>query len=299
MMEVENILKQYTEIEDRIFPIKEFLLNNQNNSKYNKLFKGIITLQSPLIYNPEILFIGINPGDGAYKELNNKENNSEIIIPLRMLGENEQDFRELNWFQTGNARGEHIHGSKSWIGYKWFQRDKKVNNSFPANLIDLLYHIGNEKYSKSSETRHFDNNSIPFWFNDLGQKIMYTNLYPISTENLNDLNKMLNSLGKEKDLSPLWKKHLGNSKRINNWTVRKFFIRNAEDLVRITKPKIIVCMGLSAFNDFSYSHQKNKKIVYAEKRLDDDVFPVIGFNRKGSWKHIVNEVALKIKERMD
>lgn len=60
----------WSEIEKKIEPIKDFLEENKNTKYYKVLYKGIITLDSPLVYKPEILFIGINSGEGAYNECN-------------------------------------------------------------------------------------------------------------------------------------------------------------------------------------------------------------------------------------
>ncbi len=50
----EQLLIKYSEIERKIHPIVEFL--EENKTKYKDLYKGIITLQSPIVFQPEIFF---------------------------------------------------------------------------------------------------------------------------------------------------------------------------------------------------------------------------------------------------
>ena len=281
-MTEQQIFERYSEIEKKIHPIVTFLEDNKDDKRLKGLYKGIITMQSPLVYQPEILFLGINPGDGAYIA-SNKGNKNNIKTPLRMIGKNEESYKELNWYEEGNARGFY---KDKWHAYKWYQRDKRVNNSFPKRMIDLLYETAALKYPEMYEANKYSNTEEPFWFQSFGQSIMYSNLYPIATTNISDLYKILRLLAKEKQLKGMW----DTSKTPNNWNVRLFFLRIVAQLVNLVDPKIIVCLGQSAFNDFTFSTNRGQKIYRGEKNK----FPVLGFSRKGNWEGLIPEIAKEI-----
>jgi len=274
-MEKEELLQKYREIEKKIVPIKDFLEEKKDSTEYKGLYRGIITLQSPLIFNPEILFIGINSGDGAYKE-KNWNNPTKNETPLKMIGEDVKCFKELNWFQKENARGyfKNKKEKKDWVGFEWYQRNQNVNNRFPKNMIDLLYEIAKIKYNCDKT----DNTTEPFWHEDFGKRIMCTNLYPIVTTDTRGLKKVHGSLATESSLLEFWQ----GGKSINEWEVRKYFIKRTYELIELTQPKLVVCMGLAAFNDFLYTNCKEdistKFTTIGEKQI-----PIVGFSRKGNW----------------
>ncbi len=284
-MNYELLLSKYTELESKIQPIVDYLENNKNNKEFKGIYKGIMTLQSPIVYKPEILFIGVNPGDGAYNVSNNG-NSKNIKTPLRMIGKDDTFLKELNWYEFGNARCKKV--NNEWIeGFEWYQRDKMVNNPFPQRMIDLLYEIAELKFPKECKEQIYDNNSKPFWYETLGKNIMYTNLYPISTTNISDLLKILNSISKKDEFQNLWK----NVEKPNNWDVRKYFIRNIDELIDLVQPKMVVCLGKSAYNDFLYKSETSEKKIYKSKKNN---VPVIGFSRQGNWSGLLSEIAKKI-----
>lgn len=293
-MEENELLAGYRQIESKIIPVKDFLESQKDMDGYKGLYKGIITLQGPLVMNPEILFIGINAGDGAHYVLNNgsKTNNT----PLRMIGHDQRCFDQLNWYEDGNARIEKKE-KEGWVNYKWYQRDQKVNNPFTKNMIDFLYEIAKLKFPDAYAHQKYDNKTLPFWYETFGKSIMSTNLYPISTKNIGDLSKIHDSISNEKELQHLWEECKGHDKSINNWTVRKYFIKRVDELVKLVKPRIIVCMGSTAFYDFTYCAKKREKILFAEKSFGDTKIPVIGFSRRGQWAHLIPEISRHIVEK--
>jgi len=278
-MNQDELFREYLKIESKILPIKDYLENNKNDNRYNSIYKGFITHFGPVIYNPEILFIGINPGEGAFIE---NHNNGIKTTPVRLF--NPKERIELDWFKDGNARAN----KKKWKAYKWFERDKRINNIFVANMIDLLYFIAEEQNGDS----HTKDVNKPNWYESFGQRIMFTNLYPIATKNTYDLKNILNNLSKEKELSKYWEEALRNEKKINDWIVRKYFIKRIYELVKLTAPKIIVCQGLSSYNDFTFSSANGKIIVNTEKKNVD--CPIIGFARNGNWSSLIPEIAKEI-----
>ena len=118
-------------------------------------------------YKPDILFLGINPGPGAYREQNKDQNTN--ITPLKMLGKDEEHFFKLDWFKRNTSRGRVTNGK--WESYEWFQRDKPINNIFPARMIDILYNFYEYKYPDMI----VHNDKVPMWAQEVEDKIVVTN----------------------------------------------------------------------------------------------------------------------------
>jgi hypothetical protein len=291
-MNENELLLEYAKIENKFQPIVEVLDQKKNDHNYLKRYKGITTIKSPLVYKPKVLFIGINEGQGRYKELNNG-NSNEIKYPKRMLGEGNDNscFKTNNWFEKNNAFGG-WNNEKDWIKYNWYQTDKKVNNIFTANSIDLLCRLAELIYPEEHKKSPITTNKEPFWFEDINKSIMVTNLYPISTENTGDLNKICTYLSKEPSLKEFWAKEFPN-KKINSWLVRIFFIRRVNELIALINPQVIVCMGTTTFKDFTYGKMKvnKKKIFETNHTISDKEYPVIGFSRSGNWSHLMPKLA--------
>lgn len=276
-MNKQTLFENYINIEKKLYPVLNFLEQNKENEKYKDLYKGFITIQSPLVYNPDILFIGINPGEGAFKENGNK-------APIRVFTlENEI---KLDWYKNGNARCKKE--NKKWMkGYEWYQRDKGINNQFVANMIEVLYKVAELKYPENESGK----NKLPFWHETLGQNIMFTNLYPVATTNTKDLRAVFKNLTEEASLKSLF----GKSDSINGWDIQKYFIERTIELKYLVQPKIIVCIGTQAFNDFTFTHKKKNNKIF---KMEKEGYPVIGFARLGNWNGLVpdiaNEIALAI-----
>lgn len=283
-----ELIRKYKEIESKIHPIKDYLELNKNDEdkKLKGVYKGIITLVPPLLYKPDILFLGINPGGGAF-HVENTSDYQKNLTPLRLFERNQEYYPELNWYEKGNARKEH--NKDGWREYEWFQRDKKVCNPFTQRMIDLLYEVGKLKFPK--EYKGYSNSSPPFWADGFGKNLMYTNLYPIATDTYSKLEKINKVLAQAPDLQPLWEE-IGKSKE---WTVRLFFIRRIDELIKLVKPKLIVCAGKRTYNDFLYKSGTKDKIFTGERKHD---IPVIGFSRHGNWSSLIPDLAKKIVEHL-
>jgi len=286
-----QITKDYYEIEKKIHPFVKYLENKKNSKPYCDIYKGIITMNSPVIMNPEILFIGVNAGPGAYNELNNNGIN-ENKTPLRMLGENEMCFNELNWYEKGTARGGKV--GKKWVQYNWYDRDKKVNNVFTTRMIDMLYVIGKLKYPNEYAKHKYENGVMPFWYESLGKRIMATNLYPISTKNYKDLKRIHELLIKETELIDFWRPNSIASGKVNEWRIRLYFIKLIEEVIDLVKPKLIVCLGKMAFHDFTFTRSTKGKIVTKIRTVKGRDYKVIGFSRRGNWSGLIEGVAKEI-----
>lgn len=271
-----EIIDKYIEIEKKLIPIKDLLLSKIDNEKYQRLFKGFITENGPIINSPDILFIGINPGAGAYISANNSDKTNELIYPVKLTtGKN----NELFLFEKNNAYGGVY--NKKWNSFEWYQRDKKVNNVFTKRMIDLIDNFARLQYPLQYEQSPWNNNEPPFWYNDISKQLMYINLYPIATTNTSDLHKIFNLLCKDKDILA----HFG-VKSITNWKLRLEFISIVDEFIKLVSPKVIVCLGNQAFNDFNYTRMKDKTF-FAEKYN----IPVVGFTRRGNWSPLIPKVS--------
>lgn len=245
-------------------------------------YKGFQTFNSAIMHNPEILFIGINPGPGAFNEANKGKLN-DFIYPNRLAG----SLKELDWYKPGNARGYSM--AKRWIPVDWYRRDiKKINNIFVRNMINLLY----ETAGRLSPDWAMEQNSstLPPWHDSFGKKIMFMNLYPMATVSTKGLYTILNHMAKESCLESCWE---GIDGRLDNWKIRRFFIRHVNQTIQLLQPKRIVCLGMSAYNDFMLRSEK-RQLVKGEKTIGAIKYPVIGFSRKGAWGARVKNISQMI-----
>jgi len=273
--------KQYRDIENSISQIVELLEEKKDEPEYKGLYKGITTLLSPLIKDVDILFLGINSGSGAWIEKN--PTGETNFTPLRMLGQDEYFFNHNDWFKENTSRGSWGEGKEN-KGYEWYQRDKPINNIFPARMIDLLYLIAQKEYPDVSVT----NSSAPSWAEDIQKRIMYTNLYPIITDNTEKLKKVFTQLSKEESLKEIWDT---SKKRVSKWDIQKYFVENTHKLVNLVQPKVIVCLGIQAYNDFTYTNCSKKTKIF---ETTYNGIPIIGFDRRGNWSGLLPELSDKI-----
>jgi hypothetical protein len=275
---------KYWKIETKIQPIVD-LLETKKDAEYRGLYKGIVTLMSPLLESPDVLFLGINSGSGAWKERNGDGETNDT--PLRMLNHDEQFIRETNdLFKSNTARGS-WGTNKENKSFEWWQRDKPINNVFPARMIDLIYEIAHHKYP-SIETQDTEE---PKWSDKVKSKIMYTNLYPIITDDTRAL-KSVHKLLAEEDLM----RTLIGKSEINEWDVRLFFINQIYRLIELINPKVIVCLGATVFNDFTFTSTEKKDPIF---KTTIENRPVIGFSRRGNWSTVIPELAKHILHPSD
>ncbi len=281
-MKTEEILENIKKLEEPFLSIKKIL---ETKECYKGLYKGMITIQSKIVYKPDILFIGINPGQGAYCELKNKSSKQEFPVRLISCTSNNNDLI-LDWLKKGNARGENK--DNKWYGYEWYERKKKINNIFPARMIDLLFLIAKNKFGNDISKEKILTEIVP--------NIMYTNINPIATKSTNELNRIISLLSKENDLKKILR--LGNKKKITKSDINAFFRQKSFDLVDIVKPKIIVCIGLEAQNKLTYIKiPKNNRVFTKQYTIRDKKYPLITFTRKGNWGgNVIKKVAEEIKE---
>jgi hypothetical protein len=114
--EYQELRSAFYQLEKEYRPYFDLLVKNQGK-KYTE-FRGGVTLDGYLNYNPDILLIAYNPEHGLHREWEYDKGH------LVNMGE-----RPFSIFQRWNARknGE------------WWEIEKKRCNRFPANIIELLF----------------------------------------------------------------------------------------------------------------------------------------------------------------
>lgn len=280
---MEKITENLIKIENKYLPIIELL---ETKEEYKALYKGFISIQSKINYNPDILFLGINPGDGAYNQ--HIKNNKGSILRRVISDEIYLNNLNLNWLEKGNCRGEFI--NKTWHAYNWFD-DKKINNPFPKRMMDLL-----QSFTKKSNLNKIltKDEIINLIENEVQNKIVFNNLYPIATKNTTDLNKILNKLSKEKEIIQI----LGNENNLQ--VLKNFFRQRTIDFINEINPKIIVFLGHTAYSDLTLrKNHKDKKILVEEiafRKNENKKYKIISFSRNGNWSTLINEIADRIIE---
>lgn len=255
-----DIIEKTIKIENKFLPLKEYL---ENYSDY----KGMINIQSKISFQPSILFLGINPGEGAFNELNQNQekiNLGEIRFPNRLLS-NEKYFKslDLDWFKENNAK----YG-------KWFEKGK-TKNTFPKQMIDILYNISENSLGRKINLAVDEDKKL--FVDEIANKIVYTNICPIATKSTKELKIIYRKLAKEPDLKNYW-----------NGTVQNFFRQRTIDLILELQPKLIVCVGSSVYKDLFLKDTSKKEKVFSSseiiKRKDNQYkIEVVTFSRKGTW----------------
>lgn len=282
-----NLINTLVSIENRYSPIIEIL---ERKSEYSQLYKGFMTFQSEVNPNPDILFLGINPGNGAFNEKNNFSN--EIIFPKRLISDaNYLDDLKLDWLKKGVSRGEFI--KKKWHAYDWFKNEEKINNSFPARMIELLILYTEKLHAEKNLSRK---DIIDVIENKIQSKVVYSNIYPIATESTKQLNEIINKLSKEKDIEKI----IGINVKATPSNIKNFFRQRTIDFINELNPKTIVLLGhtaykdLTLFNDYK-GHKMIKKIIQLRKN-DQKKYKIISFSRQGNWSTLIENIATAIIE---
>ncbi|NBL65432.1 hypothetical protein GV828_09500 [Flavobacterium sp. NST-5] len=213
IMETNELIDKIILIEEKYNPLIKILeeKKTENNFKYRNLYKGIISIQSKISYQPEILFLGINPGEGAFVEKNHKSGNT-FYFPKELLTKNTSS--ELNWFKDNNAK----HG-------KWFDEKAKTKNSFPKQMIDILLNFSEKKLGKRINLKNEDERNL--FINEIANKIVYTNICPIATKSTKELKSIYKKLSQEETLKNHW-----------NGTIQNFFRQRTIDLILELQPNV-------------------------------------------------------------
>lgn len=166
-MELSRMQKQYLKVFEQIKPHLDYMRTNALRFCH---YKGWADIDSPMLYEPDILFIGINMGPGRYRNFGCLP--PDFPTPWRST---------LHYIKDGVAR------DKEW----WNTSNGRIpKNLFPATICELLVRIYRHYEAFQSVERKELSNVFQ-------QRIMATNLYPIVTENKAQLDKLLKQYDKE------------------------------------------------------------------------------------------------------
>ena len=216
-------------------------------------YLGWLDLNSPLVPNPDILFIGINPGPGRFI-LWNRDNwdddRKTIIDPQKK--KLPKDYTtlwrsHLQWLLPKNARKEG----------EWWDNDKPKFNHFPYNMCELLVRIYRHEYPAGNYPRR-DLTEI------FEQKVMATNLYPMATQGLRELNRLIN-----------------NYKKQNGKDIRELCRLRLIKLIELVEPRCIVFLGDTVQKELSGFDSPIPSYCISRKR---------GWHSKGNIKAIADEI---------
>lgn len=248
--------KAFYELELKYRPFFDFLMAHQD--EYPE-FKGALTIDGYLNYNPDLLVLGLNPAHGPYREW-------EKHFPLVYMGE-----RPFELFKSWNSRKG-----------AWWEMDKPVNNTYPANTIEFFYTL----QSELGIDPEYGTNKKPSWYNDSFEKsIMTMNLYPIATENGKKLRVLFDRMVKESAIPEI-------AGRVDEWDVRRLFVHLMHQFIEIyVNPKVIVCLGSQTMSDYCWGAFE----VDSDGILESAKYPnVIGIRRSGTWSKRAKKAAKKV-----
>lgn len=264
-MNITELKETFFELQSQYKQFIDVLMEKQELYRTKYDFRGIEASPSPLIYQPNILFLGYNPAGGRdWRQL--KEN-----LPLTPHLKEE----EIMFFRKNTARrGE------------WFELNKPMNNPFPCKIVNLLYELASLIYPEQSNEK--GTNKEPHWAHNREMSMMYLNLYPIATTNGNALISLCKKLCRENGIPADCQK--------SEWEVRRYMVRIMHQMVKLLDPKVVVCMGAQTFHDYTYTSRKNHSI---HDILTSENYPnVIGFSRRGAWDGNISHIAKEIYQRI-
>ena len=259
-----ELQQKYLEVSKEIDSIRNNI--NSNLDQYPD-YLGWFDLRSPLIYNPDILFIGINFGPGRFvlenrnnwdkeakrlKDESKKRYPKDLEIPWRS---------HLEWIKPGNARRKSDDNNKDEKEAEWWDSSKKMKNFFVYYMCELLVRIYRHEYSYPNVSRKE--------LTDVFEKnVMATNLFPMSTFNIGGLNRLIKSYEKNNhiDITKVCRKHIA-------------------DLIQLVNPHCVVLLGKTIEDDLSFA-------------LHDKPFYCINRNRGWHSKKNIKKMADDIYEMM-
>ncbi|MBQ9677512.1 MAG: hypothetical protein IJV44_05175 [Prevotella sp.] len=239
--------------------IVSILDNIKENVEQYPDYLGWLDLKSPLLGEPEILFVGINPGPGRFIlwNRNNWDGKAKRLLdPSKKLIP--EDFpclwrSRLQWFAFDNARKKG----------EWWDLTKEKRNHYPYYMCELLVRIYRHEFPATTTTRQELTEIIE-------KRVMDTNLFPMSTQNIQGLNSIIRKHDKE-----------------NHSGVRDICHKHIRDLVKLTKPRCVVLLGAAVYHELSNDLKEmaipfycvNRQLGWHSeqniKRMADDIYDLI------------------------
>ncbi|MFI3240826.1 MAG: hypothetical protein R3Y22_09650 [Bacteroidales bacterium] len=237
---MENIFYEYEKSFDKIIE-KLITLNNP-------LWRGFITVNSPIVENPDILFIGINPGDGLFKEQGKVAfRTTQLYSELFPFDRDDYSVENLKFRDDGQIELDYFTDGNYTDGV-WY--NCRCKNQYVSNMLKIISKVAEYKTGE-----HFIKGVKPKWYDRLGKSVMVMNINPIVTKDVADLKTLMKAIN------------------VDNW---QDIILPLRILVRDTiKPKTIVFMGVSAYCDFIRDGERKVDRIFG--------IPHITVNRSYGW----------------
>lgn len=263
MKEGEKQLRlEFYKLEQFYRPYFDYLTEHQD--EYPD-YKGAVTIDGYLNYEPEVLLLSYNPANGKYRDWN-KDGAHLVYTGERPFALFDKNHARINRDPEKDA--------------EWWETDQKRHFSFLASTIDFIY-----AYKKAMNDGHIDyeKHKRPIWANKIEEQIMCLNIYPIATKNCTGLKRVFTKISKH-TIPEIESKN-------NEWEIRKVFVSKMHSFIEgYVKPKAILCLGKQTISDYTYG--KFEEIididvdgVYRGKCINEaeDYTNIIGIDRSGSW----------------
>ena len=237
-----DLYKEFYGLENEYRPLMDELTYNQGNYKKTG-YKGWVWLQSKLIYQPDILFIGYNPSQS-------KGGEKDFYFPF--TGE-----RQFACFEDNNAYYNYPRELATGQPTRWYERNQPQNNDFYVQFLDIIWRCAEELYSNGCIQKK---SKVPQWFKTVEEKVSFINLYPMATKSINILTSLLKELYEKHPeiILGLYDEKLREEKKKKKLTVYdiKFpFIYRVQKIQKWMEPKLTVCLGTGTFEDFTGCRQ--------------------------------------------
>ena len=137
-------VSSFIEYQNQFSSIIEKLKEGHQNGRFAD-WKGVITVNGPVIYQPEILFMGINPGPGLYNETNYRNNDNKV--PFRILTGDSNLYRDESAYPLSRLvyRSDGKTIALDWFtksnyceGSSWYELKIKRGNGFVENMLKII-----------------------------------------------------------------------------------------------------------------------------------------------------------------
>lgn len=245
-----------TELQREYLDISRELTNILDDIKMNldkyPDYLGSADLNSPIIEEPDILFIGINPGPGRFKQWNDSnwdKKKNRLIDPTKKVipPDSKNPWRtHLQWLTSGNAReGE------------WWDNNESMKNYYSYYMCELLVKIYRHDYPNISRKKLTD---------IFESKVMDTNLFPMSTFSTLELSRLISDYKREKHIN-----------------IKEVCHRHTMDLIRLVRPHSLVLLGSAVHNVISEEVDSLNIPYYCINRA-------VGWHAKNNILKIANEI---------
>ncbi len=252
-----RLQQTYHELSLNVIAIRD---NIEANVNLYPDYLGWADLGSPIFEEPDILFMGINPGPGRFIQWNwsnwdNKKHrlagSSKKVLP--------QDFphlwrSHLQWLVPDNARknGE------------WWDTSKGKKNFYPYYMCELLVKIFRHEFPSVMRKELTD---------VFERRVMDANLFPMSTHDM----RRLHTLIREYD-------------KANGSDIRATCHRHVLDLVKTVHPHCIVFLGSTVYKELSTDLRRTGIPLYCINRG-------AGWHGKKNIMRMANEIYELIHNR--